>query len=854
MHSVVSAGRATARPHACVLALSVAMAACPSKGQPPPPAQNLQPIVLQTPAMTVTLGSPSFSIQVQTPAGQILLSSYAGTNDYAALSATHRAVELAPHIVEGWDYQRATDAPAQAITTVVDQTQTSSTASLDLSDASGTNLAHLDVAIQGTELRIDATVTGPMVPSDPSDQAPPGTNLVSMAFQLPTDEHFFGLGERYVTEDQRGQTFDSWVQEGGVAAGASVPPGPSNPAPNGTGMTYSPIPFFLSTHGYAGFLDSTYRTGTSFGGEQGDAWRLWDFEPALHLSVFVNPDPRDSITDFTAKTGRATLPAPWVFGNRRRVNVDSMVMGVPEIDLLRQNNVPCTAIDDATHFLPIGSEVGNEPALTAWTASLHAKGYKALAYYNAFVSTTNPQAAADLAAGRSQGFFVKLEDGTEFDTFAVSAGPQTVATIDMTNPDAVTWFGTILQRSIAIGYDGFMLDFGEYLPANALMFDGTLGWQAHNAFPVAYQKATAAYMTKAKPDDFMFFARSGYTGTQAFAPVQWGGDADASFDHTTGLPGQVRAGINAGLSGIPYWGSDVSGYTCQNNPPADKEVFLRWAEFGALSPIMMEETACSGTMSGSKWTLWSDAETTQVYAEYALLHTRLFPYLYAAAKQAADTGVPIMRHPILAAPTDPDAYAADEQYLFGPALYVAPVVTQGATTRDLWLPPGRWVDWFTLDPLPSGSVTRQAPLDALPLFLQSGGVVAMLDPSIQTLAPATDPTVVTPAQVAGVLDVRAAVDAEVKTGAASLTDGTQLTVTLTDAAIALPTGIALAPDDATLATCSGCGRIDPLPSGVKRVRITSASETSGTQSAGGLSLFHSGPVSKRFRWDVAVLP
>jgi alpha-glucosidase len=839
-----------------VLILSLVVAACPSKGQPAaqaPPA--LQPIVLQTSTMTVTVGAPQFSLQVQTPGGQTLLSSYSGTSLYAPFSATHRAVQLQRHIIEGWDYQLPTDAPAQSITTVVAERSTGSTASLDLSDASGANLAHVDISINGAELRVDATVTGPALPNDATDNAPPGLNLVSMGFQLAADEHFFGLGERFMTEDQRGQTFDSWVQEGGVAAGESVPFGPSNPAPNGPGMTYSPIPFFLSTHGYAGFLDSTYRTGTSFGGEQSDAWRLWEFEPALHLSVFVNPDPKDSITEFTGKTGRANLPAPWVFGNRRRVDVNSVVMGVPEIQLLRQKNVPCTGVDDATHFLPIGSQVGREASLKTWTSSLHALGYKAFAYYNPFVSTTNAEAAADLAVGRSMGYFVKLPDGTEFDTLVVSAGPQTVATIDMTNPGAVTWFGTLLQRSIDIGYDGFMLDFGEYLPADATLFDGTVGWEAHNAFPIAQQKATFDYMSKAKPNDFMFFARSGYTGTQAFATVQWSGDADASFDHTTGLPGQVRAGINAGLSGIPYWGSDVSGYTCQNNPPADKEVFLRWAEFGALSPLMSEENACSGTMGGQKWTLWSDAETTQVYAQYALLHTRLFPYLYTAAKEAADTGVPIMRHPMLAAPTDPDAYSADYQYLFGPSLYVAPVVTRGATTRALWLPPGRWVDWFTLDPLSSGQVTRAAPLDSLPLFLQSGGVVAMLDPSIQTLAPATDPTVVTVADVQGVLDVRAAIDASVKTGAATLTDGTQLTVTLLgSAAIALPSGITMAPDDATLATCSGCGRIDPGPSGVKRVRITTRSEASGMQSAGGLSLSHAGSAAKRFRWDVAVLP
>ena len=94
-------------------------------------------------------------------------------------------------------------------------------------------------------------------------------------------------------------------------------------------------------------------------------------------------------------------------------------------------------------------------------------------------------------------------------------------------------------------------------------------------------------------DDFMFFARAGYAGTQAVAPVIWSGDPAASFDDEKGLPAQVRAGINAGLSGMPFWGSDISGYACLNDPPPDKEVYLRWAEFGALSSDMHDENACA---------------------------------------------------------------------------------------------------------------------------------------------------------------------------------------------------------------------------------------------------------------------
>ncbi|MEO6418510.1 MAG: TIM-barrel domain-containing protein, partial [Polyangiaceae bacterium] len=456
-----------------------------------------------------------------------------------------------------------------------------------------------------------------------------------------------------------------------------------------------------------------------------------------------------------------------------------------------------------------------------------------------------------VAEARKGGYFIKRADGSELTVFMISAGGQTVATIDMTNPDAVKFYERLLQRALDIGYDGWMLDFGEYLPANTVMFDGRTGWEMHNIFPVIYQKATSDYLRKVRGDDFMFFARAAYTGSQAVSPVVWSGDPAASFDDSKGLPAQVRAGVNAGLSGIPFWGSDVSGYTCQNDPPADKEVFLRWAAFGALSPVMEVENACSGSMSGPKWNVWSDAETTKIYGDYARLHTRLFPYLYAAAKEATLTGIPVMRHPFLVHPKSPEAYAVDLDYYFGSSLYVAPVVRRGATTRDVWLPPGRWVDWFSLEPLASGKVTRTVPLDVMPLFLKSGAIVPLLDPSIQTLVrTATDPTVVTLDSVKDVLDARAAIDLAARDAAITLTDGTSLAASLGAGALALPADLAVAATDAELSTCAACGKIDTLPSGVQRVRVSTSAPTIAV---GGLTL--SRPVgTQKIRWDVAVLP
>lgn len=778
---------------------------------------------------------------------------------YAAIGTTHRSVIIKPAIVEGWDHQVGEDAPWLQGAVVAAAQVTASTASLDLFDpANEATTIHVDIAVNGADVKVDAFVVGAeAAPKQEGDDAPAGWNQMGQAFKLPQDEHFFGLGERLVSVDHRGRHYECWTEEGGLGQGENAQAGPSNPSPNGPGMTHLPIPFLLSTRGYGLWMDTTWRTGFSLGADTQDAWRIHAGEPALHYHVLVHDNPIDTIAAYTKLAGRANLPAAWVFGPRRRVDHSTLVDGVLETQALRDKGVPTTMVDDTNHFLPAASQAGRETELAAWTQAMHDQGYKAIGYFNSYVSVTKPSAAALAAYGREHGYFVKLEDGTEFDTFMMSGGAQTVATIDLTNPGAVLWYQSLLQEALDLGYDGWMLDFGEYLPYRAVMYDGRTGWEAHNAYPVVYQKAAYDYLRKVRGNDFMFFARAGYTGTQATVPVVWSGDPASSFDDAKGLPANVRSGINAGISGIPYWGSDISGYTCLKDPPADKEVYLRWAEFGALSPDMHDENACAQAPAGAppKWTLWSDAETTQVYGQYALLHTRLIPYLYAAAKTAADTGTPIMRHPVLVHPAEPEALAVQFDYYFGPSLYAAPVVRRGALSRDVWLPPGRWIDWWNLAPYAGGAhVTRDAPLDTLPLFLKSGGIVAMLDPTIQTLAPETSPNVVGPTDVADVLDVRAAIDPETGMGHAELVDGTAFDLALGAGSAALPSGIAQAADEAALQSCAQCGLIEPLADGAVRVRLTGALVQAADLAAGSLTLSHAAPKAVRVRWDVVVLP
>ncbi|MCC6647344.1 MAG: glycoside hydrolase family 31 protein [Polyangiaceae bacterium] len=833
------------RHPALLLCALVAASACDDQeaSQSREPERELE---IGGPGARVHVRLSPLSIEVRDGGGRAVLTSAPsdGADAYGPAAATLDEPTISPQILPGWDGYEAGEQPWRRATSARIVAQTSSSVSL---------------AVEGPGVRVDydVSVTGARVSLHMTARAADGApepNKVAMSFTSPGDEHFLGMGERFASSDHRGLSLYSWAEEGSIGQGESAPPGPKNPYPNGPSMTYFPVPFFLSTRGYGARLATTYRTEHHFASERPDAWRVAANSASLEAVIYVHDDPLLTLDALTADTGRPVVPAPWVFGLRRRVGVDAKVGDTPEHLLMRQKKIACTAVDDAVHFLPALSHLGREAQLAAWTSELHARGYKAMAYNNPYVASNDPSAAADYAYGKSHGLFIKRPDGEPAITFFISGKPLDIATIDLTNPDAVTWFQGLLRRTLELGYDGWMHDFGEYVPRDAVLFDGRRGDEFHNAFPVLSAKAAHDLMERERPGDYLFFVRSGGPGTQAYAPAVWGGDAEATFDETQGLPSALRSGVNLATSGVPYWGSDMTGFKCLTNAPRDKDVFLRWVELGAVSPIMMEQNACANPTASTKptkWTLWSDEQTTDVYRRWASFHTRLQPYFQVLAATAHERGTPLMRHPFLMHPREPEAALADDTFWLGPALYAAPVVRRAVVERSLWLPPGRYVDLDDGRAYTGGAtVTVPAPLEKLPLFLAEGQLLPMLDPTIDTLAPATDPSVVTPARVADRLDVVVALGPG-REAKLTLADGTVLSASRVDSDQGNPAS--LSPSTAAgLGECAGCF-VTSTRAGLSRVQVNGALAASSELRLGRLVLSSSGGPARRVRWDVTEL-
>ena len=255
-----------------------------------------------------------------------------------------------------------------------------------------------------------------------------------------------------------------------------------------------------------------------------------------------------------------------------------------------------------------------------------------------------------------------------------------------------------------------------------------------NGYCVEYLKTVSSVLG----EDGIVFARSGFTGTQAF-PACWAGDNEPNFGKENGLPTVIVAGQSAAMSGFSIWGHDIGGYVNNNfSPVSPANLFIRWTQFGCFSPIMQLHRQVTDSKKDNPTDLrhypWGyGEEALDNFRDFARLHTQLFPYIYTYAKESVETGLPIIRPLVLLHQDDSRTYPINHTYYFGNEFLVAPVIEptkQGQTTRrNVFLPAGQdWIDFWNNDRHAGGQVITWTEKNQLrfPLFVREGAIVPML--------------------------------------------------------------------------------------------------------------------------------
>ncbi len=582
-------------------------------------------------------------------------------------------------------------------------------------------------------ISLDATVAG---------DAASSVTATGIAFDASGSERYLGFGERSNAVDQRGNTVESYVAEGPYRPaensfiGAFVPPPGFHPRPD---ASYFPVPWLLSTSGYGVLVDNDQASYFRLGSDRPDAWSVEAEAGTLQLRFFAGPRPADVLRRFSARIGRQPPPAaPWYFGPWFQPRGDEDA----NVALLRDADAPASVAQTYTHYLPCGDQAGNRERERSRTSGFHAGGLAVTTYFNPMICTTYQP-----VYGRAQALDVLTKNplGADYEYRYTGSAAFFVGQVDFSAPGATQFYGELLGEAYADGYDGWMEDFGEYTPLDARSANGLPGPQMHNKYPVLYHRAGYAFARRSSRP-LVRFNRSGWTGSARYSQVVWGGDpsTDWGFD---GLQSAIRNGLTMGLSGVSLWGSDIGGFFTLTSPPLTAELNKRWIELGAVSGVM--RTQANGFPGGGPRSQILDPDVLPVWRRYAKLRTQLYPYLAAAEGEYQRTGMPIMRHLALTYPRDSAAIARDDEFLFGPDLLAAPVISPGATSRQLYLPHGRWIDlWRSAAYRESdGSlelgrasllaggreVTVPAPLSELPLLVRAGAVLPLLPANVDTL-------------------------------------------------------------------------------------------------------------------------
>jgi alpha-D-xyloside xylohydrolase len=293
------------------------------------------------------------------------------------------------------------------------------------------------------------------------------------------------------------------------------------------------------------------------------------------------------------------------------------------------------------------------------------------------------------------------------------------------------------------GWDGIWADNTEPQaypdPVNVRAANTALGKGALyvNAYPLQHSKGLYERWRAVGPNGKRVYVltRSAFAGQQRYATTCWSGDIDSDFPTFTR---QIPAGLNFSLAGMPYWTTDIGGYWGHGvdwTTSANNELFTRWFQYGAFSPIFRVHGGGTRELYSSSWSATTKANLLKIDN----LRYRLMPYIYSLAWKVTSEGYTMMRHPIFDYPNDSNVFGIKDQFLFGPAFLVNPVTTAGATSRSVYLPAGTWYDFWTGATVNGGSrTTVSAPLSQIPLFVAAGSIVPM-GPNIQYATQSIDP-------------------------------------------------------------------------------------------------------------------
>lgn len=526
----------------------------------------------------------------------------------------------------------------------------------------------------------------------------------TLSFECKLNECFAGTGERFEKMDLSGQTFFLKNQDG---------QGVNNR------RTYKNIPFYLSSRMYGVFYHTTAHSKLSLAGVSTRSVEFMSDQALIDAFIIGGDSVEEILRGYRDLTGYPSMPPLWSFGiwmSRMTYFSANEVNGI--CDRLRKEHYPCDVIHLDTGWFKtdwlcewkFNKERFPDPK--KFVQDLLKKGFKVSLWQLPYIA----EDAEQIDEARKNNYICKLtkqqdSEGSNFSALDYAG------TIDFTSKKATEWYKGLLKRLLNMGVKCIKTDFGENIHMDAV-YENMSPELLNNLYALLYQKA-AYEITKEVTGDGIVWARSAWAGCQRY-PLHWGGDSCSSWE---GLAGSLRGGLHFGLSGFAFWSHDVPGFhTLPNfmNSVVRDDVYMRWTQFGVFSSHIRYH----GT---NKREPWHYPNIAPLVKRWWKLRYKLIPYILRESEKATHSGSTIVQALIFHHPEDNNCWHIDDEYYFGDDFLVAPVMSSD-NCRDIYLPEGEWVEFFTSDRFSVSDGGKwlkniETPLERMPVFVRKGAVI-----------------------------------------------------------------------------------------------------------------------------------
>ncbi|MDP4552299.1 glycoside hydrolase family 31 protein [Alkalihalobacillus macyae] len=533
------------------------------------------------------------------------------------------------------------------------------------------------------------------------------------------DENFYGFGEQSGEFNKRGESIGMFNTDA-YAYGKD------------TKYLYTSIPFFIGLKdekAYGIFFDNTYRTYFEMASESDDYYYFYADGGELTYYMMYGPEIQNVLDRYTELTGKMPKPAKWTLGlhqSKWQYSADDIERVA---ETYREKEIPL----DTMHF---DIDYMDEFRVFTWaddfgSEELH-NNLDNMNFHK--IAINDPAVKYDedyriYKEGTENDYWAKNPDGS---TFFGEVWPGKSAFPDFSKPEVRDWWALNSNVLFDKGIDGIWNDMNEpavfdgpyhTMPLDIQFGEGEnmmLHEEYHNLYGHDEAEATYNAFLQHKPNVRPFvLTRDMYAGTQRYAAL-WTGDNVSEWEH---LQLSLPMNMNVGLSGQPFVGNDIGGFASR----PDAELFARWIEVGAFLPFSRIHYDSDGKseveQAQEPWEFGPEVE--EISKKYIELRYKLMPYLYNAFNDAAETGSPVQQPLVYQFQEDERTYDINDQFMFGESLMAAPVVEEGVTERDVYLPEDAlWVDFWTGEEFEGGqTISRDADLGTMPLYVKQDSIV-----------------------------------------------------------------------------------------------------------------------------------